>query len=184
MTKDQLTKMGNELVRLCNGIERHGLVDYQYGVWEERIVDSRSLKSVLPPSPNFESRYSFTGYSSTPQMPRRVREQSRRAPPSVFSPRVLIDRECIFPYVDLAGPPLLSLHRYAFFLSGTRKVVGCRAWAMRVRWRSTPSFRLVLFFFILIIFFLAPCIGIPSFFGGGEGDHWGLPGHVRGHSGE
>lgn len=39
MTKDQLTKMGNELVRLCNGIERHGLVDYQYGVWEERIVD-------------------------------------------------------------------------------------------------------------------------------------------------
>ncbi|KAK7570727.1 hypothetical protein V3481_019269 [Fusarium oxysporum f. sp. vasinfectum] len=30
--------MGNELVRLCDGIERHGLVDYQYGVWEDQIT--------------------------------------------------------------------------------------------------------------------------------------------------
>lgn len=40
MSKKTLKKMGNELVRLCDGIERHGLVDYQYGVWEDRIVDS------------------------------------------------------------------------------------------------------------------------------------------------
>ncbi|KAJ8115960.1 hypothetical protein ONZ43_g4544 [Nemania bipapillata] len=39
MSKEQLTRMGNELVRLCNSIERHGLVDYEYGVWEERIID-------------------------------------------------------------------------------------------------------------------------------------------------
>lgn len=36
--------MGHEIVRLCNGIERHGLVDYEYGVWEELIIDSKSLK--------------------------------------------------------------------------------------------------------------------------------------------
>ncbi|KAI1129439.1 hypothetical protein F5Y10DRAFT_151431 [Nemania abortiva] len=37
ISKDQLTKMGNDLVRLCNSVERYGLVDYEYGVWEERI---------------------------------------------------------------------------------------------------------------------------------------------------
>jgi hypothetical protein len=35
-----LQKMGKDLVRLCDSIERHGLVDYQYGVWEEQIIDS------------------------------------------------------------------------------------------------------------------------------------------------
>ncbi|KAK3308211.1 uncharacterized protein B0T15DRAFT_490803 [Chaetomium strumarium] len=34
-----LKKMGKSLVRYCDNIERHGLVDYQYGVWEEQIVD-------------------------------------------------------------------------------------------------------------------------------------------------
>ena len=32
--------MGKEIVRLCDGIERHGLVDYEYGVWEEPIIES------------------------------------------------------------------------------------------------------------------------------------------------
>ncbi|KOS19035.1 hypothetical protein ESCO_000565 [Escovopsis weberi] len=32
-----IKKLGDELIQLCDGIERHGLVDYQYGVWEERI---------------------------------------------------------------------------------------------------------------------------------------------------
>ncbi|KNB15863.1 hypothetical protein FOXG_14215 [Fusarium oxysporum f. sp. lycopersici 4287] len=36
--KAMIKKMGNELVRLCDGIERHGLVDYQYGVWEDQIT--------------------------------------------------------------------------------------------------------------------------------------------------
>ncbi|KAF3022993.1 hypothetical protein E8E14_010490 [Neopestalotiopsis sp. 37M] len=39
ITEQQLTKMGKELVRMCDGIERHGLVDYEYGVWEEKIMD-------------------------------------------------------------------------------------------------------------------------------------------------
>ena len=47
--RDGLEKMGKELTRLCDGVERHGLVDYQYGVWEERIIDGRFWR--LPPSP-------------------------------------------------------------------------------------------------------------------------------------
>lgn len=39
--KEGLEKMGKELVRLCDGIERHGLVDYQYGVWEQQIIESK-----------------------------------------------------------------------------------------------------------------------------------------------
>ena len=35
---DDLQKMARELVRLCDGVERFGLVDYDYGVWEERIM--------------------------------------------------------------------------------------------------------------------------------------------------
>ncbi|KAK3327900.1 hypothetical protein B0T19DRAFT_176730 [Cercophora scortea] len=38
ISQEGLEKMGKELVRLCDGIERHGLVDYQYGVWEEQII--------------------------------------------------------------------------------------------------------------------------------------------------
>ena len=40
VTLENLEKMGTELVALCDGIERHGLVDYQYGVWEEKILQS------------------------------------------------------------------------------------------------------------------------------------------------
>lgn len=38
MSKSMVKKMGDELIRLCDGIERHGLIDYQYGVWEEQIT--------------------------------------------------------------------------------------------------------------------------------------------------
>ncbi|KAK9775574.1 hypothetical protein AB5N19_04690 [Seiridium cardinale] len=38
ISEEGLKKLGKELVRLCDGIERHGLVDYEYGVWEEHIV--------------------------------------------------------------------------------------------------------------------------------------------------
>ncbi|KAI3323149.1 hypothetical protein HD806DRAFT_102259 [Xylariaceae sp. AK1471] len=39
VSEEYLRKMGQEIVRLCNSIERHGLVDYEYGVWEELIID-------------------------------------------------------------------------------------------------------------------------------------------------
>ncbi|EPE09655.1 hypothetical protein F503_07431 [Ophiostoma piceae UAMH 11346] len=35
---EDLQKMARELVRLCDSVERFGLVDYDYGVWEERIM--------------------------------------------------------------------------------------------------------------------------------------------------
>ncbi|KAK2667802.1 hypothetical protein RAB80_016993 [Fusarium oxysporum f. sp. vasinfectum] len=38
VSEAMIKKMGNELIRLCDGIERHGLVDYQYGVWEDQIT--------------------------------------------------------------------------------------------------------------------------------------------------
>lgn len=34
-----MERMGRELVRLCDSMERHGLVDYQMGVWEEEIIN-------------------------------------------------------------------------------------------------------------------------------------------------
>ncbi|KAL1801012.1 hypothetical protein ACET3X_001354 [Alternaria dauci] len=33
-----LEKMGTQLVKNCDAMEKHGLVDYQMGVWEEEIV--------------------------------------------------------------------------------------------------------------------------------------------------
>jgi hypothetical protein len=38
MEYDQMESMGKELVRLCDIMEKHGLVDYQMGVWEEEIM--------------------------------------------------------------------------------------------------------------------------------------------------
>ncbi|KAK8139951.1 hypothetical protein PG984_000017 [Apiospora sp. TS-2023a] len=37
--EESLQKMGKEMVRLCDEIERYGLVDYEYGVWEEPIIE-------------------------------------------------------------------------------------------------------------------------------------------------
>jgi len=38
---NSLEDMGKEIVRLCDIMEKHGLVDYQMGVWEEEIVASQ-----------------------------------------------------------------------------------------------------------------------------------------------
>jgi len=35
---DTLEKMGTQLIKNCDTMEKHGLVDYQMGVWEEEIV--------------------------------------------------------------------------------------------------------------------------------------------------
>ncbi|KAF5705930.1 hypothetical protein FGLOB1_7703 [Fusarium globosum] len=45
VSKAMIKKMGNELIRLCDGIERHGLVDYQCGVWEDQITAGEQLQS-------------------------------------------------------------------------------------------------------------------------------------------
>ncbi|KAL2118194.1 hypothetical protein VTJ04DRAFT_7854 [Mycothermus thermophilus] len=66
VSQDTLKKMGKELVRLCDNIERHGLVDYQYGVWEEQIVDI--LEDCLD---LFEQQSSSTGGSEGASSSRR-----------------------------------------------------------------------------------------------------------------
>ncbi|KIV99721.1 uncharacterized protein PV09_08651 [Verruconis gallopava] len=38
MDSHQMESMGKELVELCDLMEKHGLVDYQMGVWEEDII--------------------------------------------------------------------------------------------------------------------------------------------------
>lgn len=42
----RLVEMGDRIVNLSNSLEKHGMVDYELGVWEEEIVDSRC--SLLP----------------------------------------------------------------------------------------------------------------------------------------
>jgi hypothetical protein len=42
MSQDFINKMAKDLIRMCDAIEKHGLVDYQYGVAEEQIIMSRS----------------------------------------------------------------------------------------------------------------------------------------------
>lgn len=42
ISADYLDKMAKDLIRLCDDLEKHGLVDYQYGVWEEQIIQSKS----------------------------------------------------------------------------------------------------------------------------------------------
>ena len=42
LQEEFLENMGSELVRLCDGMEKYGLVDYQMGVWEEEIISSTS----------------------------------------------------------------------------------------------------------------------------------------------
>lgn len=44
ISKDELEDLGKEVVKLCDGVEKHGLVDYQYGVWEEEIISSKSIQ--------------------------------------------------------------------------------------------------------------------------------------------
>lgn len=63
LSQDSIEKLGSELVRLCDGLERHGLVDYQYGVWEDQIVAGKfsplcpelPTEILLPDRANFPS---------------------------------------------------------------------------------------------------------------------------------
>lgn len=45
LQEDFLERMGKELVQLCDTMERHGLVDYQMGVWEEEIIHGEQASS-------------------------------------------------------------------------------------------------------------------------------------------
>lgn len=43
MSLEFIGKMGTNLTRLCDSVETFGLVDYQYGVGEAEIMDSKSI---------------------------------------------------------------------------------------------------------------------------------------------
>lgn len=43
ISAEYLDHMGKQLIRLCDQVEEHGLVDYQIGFWEEEILSSTSL---------------------------------------------------------------------------------------------------------------------------------------------
>lgn len=45
ITQDFIKKMVSDLHGLCDGIAKHGLVDYQYGVAENDITTSKPLPS-------------------------------------------------------------------------------------------------------------------------------------------
>ncbi|KAJ5144487.1 hypothetical protein N7526_001995 [Penicillium atrosanguineum] len=38
LSRDNLEAMGKDLIRLCDQLQAHGLVDYQMGIWEEEIL--------------------------------------------------------------------------------------------------------------------------------------------------
>jgi hypothetical protein len=41
LSTQSLEQLARELVRLCDDVEKHGLVDYQMGVAEEHIMDRK-----------------------------------------------------------------------------------------------------------------------------------------------
>ncbi|KAH7176391.1 hypothetical protein EDB81DRAFT_751758 [Dactylonectria macrodidyma] len=43
MCRATISHMGNELVRLCDILQKDGLVDYEYGIWEEEIMEELIL---------------------------------------------------------------------------------------------------------------------------------------------
>ncbi|KAK0635667.1 hypothetical protein B0T17DRAFT_484723 [Bombardia bombarda] len=69
ISKDGLEKMAKELLRFCDGIERHGLVDYQYGVWEEQIITV--LQECLDLYKQFETSRGDSGASASSSSHRR-----------------------------------------------------------------------------------------------------------------
>jgi len=50
LSLEALQSLGKSVVDLSDALERHGLVDYEMGFWEERIIDSKSAHT--PFSPN------------------------------------------------------------------------------------------------------------------------------------
>jgi hypothetical protein len=50
LDSDDLEMLGQEIVKLCDSIDKTGLIDYQMGVAEERIIDSKSLRPVALPT--------------------------------------------------------------------------------------------------------------------------------------
>jgi hypothetical protein len=63
LAAETIQAMVDELIRLCDSIEQHGLVDYDRGVWEEEITNvfSQCLDLLDPENPS----QADPGYPST-----------------------------------------------------------------------------------------------------------------------
>jgi hypothetical protein len=53
LNADSMEKMGQEIIRFCDLVEPHGLVDYQMGIWEEEILDSMATHLLPVPTSFF-----------------------------------------------------------------------------------------------------------------------------------
>lgn len=46
--QESLEHLGRKLIEVGDKLEKHGLVDYERGVWEERIVFSKFSRNMVP----------------------------------------------------------------------------------------------------------------------------------------
>ena len=53
MNQQELETLSRELVRLCDSVEKYGLVDYQMGVAEEEIMDCKTIWDAHCPPPHY-----------------------------------------------------------------------------------------------------------------------------------
>lgn len=47
LSKDALEQLGDDVVRIANGLEKYGLVDYEIGFFENEIIPSELASTVL-----------------------------------------------------------------------------------------------------------------------------------------
>ena len=84
LPKEFLEEMGNELVSLCDGLEKHGLVDYQMGVSEQEIIESKPKSTSIYPDRHESCTLWRPGSSYSMHWPcwqwRRERRRSRNKP--------------------------------------------------------------------------------------------------------
>ena len=63
MAQEFITKMAKDLIRMCDVIEKHGLIDYQYGVAEEQIIQGMTTQGVSTQVSMLIQFYSSDGMS-------------------------------------------------------------------------------------------------------------------------
>jgi hypothetical protein len=102
MSQQTLEQLSRELVRLCDSVERHGLVDYQMGVAEEEIMDRMDFNCPFPE----REREANKCVHSYPPLPQLTRSLWRRAIWRGDVPcRVFRQCSCKESIKTLASPP-------------------------------------------------------------------------------
>lgn len=47
LSRDSMEAMGTSLIRLCDQLQQHGLVDYQMGIWEQEILSGKVIPNAV-----------------------------------------------------------------------------------------------------------------------------------------